>query len=84
MMDALIVTFVDRLKQKAAEDAEKGTFDAATDTDGLSKVNQLALNDIRMFLIYRAARPTSHSCEEGNTTTVVLEQQIESIDSGNF
>lgn len=34
MMDALIVTFVDRLKQKAAEDAEKGTFDAATDTDG--------------------------------------------------
>jgi len=41
MMDALIVTFVDRLKQKAAEDAEKGTFDAATDTDGLSNVNQL-------------------------------------------
>jgi hypothetical protein len=42
MMDALIVTFVDRLKQKAAEDAEKGTFDAATDTDGLSKnANQL-------------------------------------------
>lgn len=33
-MDALIVTFVERLKQKAAEDAEKGTFDAATDTDG--------------------------------------------------
>ncbi|CAB3374129.1 Hypothetical predicted protein [Cloeon dipterum] len=35
MMDALISTFVDRLKQKASEEAEKATFDAATDTDEL-------------------------------------------------
>ncbi|XP_059473278.1 FERM domain-containing protein 8 isoform X2 [Neocloeon triangulifer] len=35
MMDALISTYVDRLKQRASEEAEKGTFDAATDTDEL-------------------------------------------------
>lgn len=84
MMDALIVTFVERLKQKAAEDAEKGTFDAATDTDGMQlKILNIQINTT-FKLIYRASCSTSNPCEERDSTTIVLEQQIESIDSGNF
>lgn len=73
MMDALIVTFVERLKQKAA-----------TDTDGMQlKILNIQINTT-FKLIYRASCSTSNPCEERDSTTIVLEQQIESIDSGNF